>query len=61
MPIGSILIAEQATLKKKEAELELVAPYSRSYGRTLIKTVLESESEGLSMVSGPRRSAWLAG
>jgi hypothetical protein len=40
----------QATLKKKEAELELVAPYSRSYGRTLVATVLESESEGLSLV-----------
>ena len=41
----------QASLKKKEAELELVAPYSRSYGRTMVKSVLENESEGLSLVS----------
>lgn len=40
----------QTSLKKKEAELELVAPYSRSYGRTMVKSVLESESEGLSLV-----------
>lgn len=40
----------QASLKKKEAELELVAPYSRSYGRTTVKNVLENESEGLSLV-----------
>lgn len=40
----------QATLKKKEAELELVAPYSRSYGRTLVSSVVESESQGLALV-----------
>ncbi|KAI7843684.1 hypothetical protein COHA_002584 [Chlorella ohadii] len=40
----------QTSLKKKEAELELVAPYSRSYGRTMVKSVLENESEGLSLV-----------
>lgn len=40
----------QASLRKKEAELELVAPYSRSYGRTLVASVLESESQGLSLV-----------
>lgn len=27
-----------------------MAPYSRSYGRTLVATVLDSESEGLSLV-----------
>ncbi|KAL4434001.1 hypothetical protein ABPG75_000442 [Micractinium tetrahymenae] len=40
----------QASLRKKEAELELVAPYSRSYGRSLVASVLESESQGLSLV-----------
>ncbi|KAL4441815.1 hypothetical protein ABPG77_003731 [Micractinium sp. CCAP 211/92] len=40
----------QASLRKKEAELELVAPYNRSYGRTMVASVLESESEGLSLV-----------
>ena len=40
----------QATLKRKEAELDLVAPYSRSYGRTMVATVLESESQGLAHV-----------
>lgn len=38
-------------MRKKEAELELVAPYNRSYGRTMVASVLESESEGLSLVS----------
>jgi hypothetical protein len=46
--IGGLL---QATLKQKEAELELVAPYSRSYGRTLIRTILESEGGGVALVS----------
>ncbi len=41
----------QASLRKKEDELELVAPYNRSYGRTMVAAVLESESEGLSLVS----------
>ena len=27
-----------------------MAPYSRSYGRTMVKSVLENESEGLSLV-----------
>lgn len=27
-----------------------MAPYSRSYGRTMVKAVLESESEGLTLV-----------
>lgn len=40
----------QTTLRQKEEELELVAPYSRSYGRTLIRTVLQSESGGASLV-----------
>lgn len=47
----------QASLRKKEAELELVAPYSRSYGRTLVASVLESESQGLSLV---RRAAFFS-
>ena len=55
----------QASLKKKEAELELVAPYSRSYGRTLVKSVLEGESEGLSLVGaaaigGAAAALWIA-
>ena len=40
----------QIQLKKKEEEANLVAPYSKSYGRTLVSTILESESEGLSLV-----------
>ncbi|GAB4818156.1 hypothetical protein N2152v2_005202 [Parachlorella kessleri] len=40
----------QATLKQKEAELEVVAPYSKSYGRTLVRTILESEGGGVTLV-----------
>ncbi|PSC73030.1 asparagine-tRNA cytoplasmic 1-like [Micractinium conductrix] len=40
----------QTTLRKKEAELETVAPYNRTYGRTMVATVLESDSQGLSLV-----------
>ena len=42
--------ARQTTLRKKEAELETVAPYNRTYGRTMVATVLESDSQGLSLV-----------
>jgi asparaginyl-tRNA synthetase len=45
-----LLLHVQATLKKKEAELDLVAPYSRSYGRTLVNTILGAECGGLSFV-----------
>ncbi|KAG7673083.1 hypothetical protein KSW81_006298 [Nannochloris sp. 'desiccata'] len=37
-------------LKKKEDEALLVAPYSRSYNRTLVTTILDSESEGVALV-----------
>ncbi len=40
----------QATLKQKEAELDVVAPYSKSYGRTLVRTILESEGGGVTLV-----------
>lgn len=40
----------QIQLKKKEEEANLVAPYSRSYGRTMVNTILDSESEGLALV-----------
>lgn len=40
----------QATLKQKEAELELVAPYSKSYGRTFVRNILESEGGGVALV-----------
>lgn len=47
-PIGAA--AKQATLKQKEAELDVVAPYSRSFGRTLVNTILESEGGGVALV-----------
>lgn len=56
-------LTPQASLRKKEAELELVAPYSRSYGRTLVASVLESESQGLSLVrlrAGGFQPPWAA-
>lgn len=40
----------QIQLKKKEDEALLVAPYSRSYGRTMVSTILDSESEGAALV-----------
>ena len=43
----------QATLKAKEAEASLVAPYSASFGRTMINSVLGSPSGGASLVRAP--------
>lgn len=40
----------QIQLKKKEDEALLVAPYSRSYGRTMVSTILDSESGGAALV-----------
>ena len=40
----------QTELKKKEDEATLIAPYSKSFSRTMIKSILESESGGLSLV-----------
>jgi hypothetical protein len=40
----------QLQLKKKEEEADLVAPYSRSFDRTLVTTILNSTSGGLSLV-----------
>ena len=46
----SPLFLPQIQLKQKEEEVNLVAPYSRSYARTMISTILNSESEGVSLV-----------
>ena len=40
----------QGTLKQKEAELKLVYPYSRSYGKSSIATVLSPADGGRSLV-----------
>jgi len=37
-------------LKKKEAEHAMTAPYSKSFNRTMISTILDSESEGVAFV-----------
>jgi asparaginyl-tRNA synthetase len=42
--------APQTELRKKEDEAALVAPYSRSYSRTLVNTILGSDSGGASLV-----------
>lgn len=46
----------QATLKDKEAQLSPVAPYSRSYGRTGVHTILGASDGGKSMVCCCQRS-----
>jgi len=40
----------EVTLKQKEAELSVVYPYSKSYGRTMVATILESADGGKSMI-----------
>ena len=40
----------QTTIRKKEAERASAAPYSKSFNRTMIATILESESEGIAFV-----------
>lgn len=40
----------QTQLRKKEDEAALVAPYSATFNRTMISTILDSESGGLSTV-----------
>ena len=45
-----LLRFSQLKLKQKENET-LVAPYSRSYGRTLISTIVESDDGGVHAVS----------
>ena len=47
----------QTELKKKENEQAMVAPYSKSFSRSMISTILQSESEGLSMVGQTIRVA----
>lgn len=47
----------QTELKKKENERAMVAPYSKSFSRSLISTIIQSESEGLSMVGQTIRVA----
>lgn len=42
--------ALETTIKQKEAQQDLVWPYSRSYGRTSIKSVLGTEDGGKSMI-----------
>lgn len=46
----SLLVEVQTELRKKEDEANIVAPYSRSFSRTMVKNILESESGGLSLV-----------
>ena len=46
----SLLPCIQGTLKQKEAELKLVYPYSRSYGKSSIATVLSPADGGRSLV-----------
>ena len=38
------------TLKQKEAELNIVYPYSKSYGKTSLTTVLGGSDQGRSLV-----------
>jgi asparaginyl-tRNA synthetase len=40
----------ETTLKKKEAELNLVYPYSKSYNRTMVNAILGSTDGGKSMI-----------
>lgn len=47
----------QTELKKKEDERAMVAPYSKTFSRSMISTILQSESEGLSMVGQTIRVA----
>jgi len=44
------LVEVQTELRKKEDEANIVAPYSRSFSRTMVKNIIESESGGLSLV-----------
>ena len=41
----------QVQLKQKEEEVDTVAPYSRSFDRTMVATILKGPSEGLSFVN----------
>lgn len=50
-----ILPIAQTQLKKKEDEVAHVAPYSKSYNRTMISTIVNSESGGTSMLDTPLR------
>eukprot|EP00193_Tetraselmis_chui_P011899 CAMPEP_0177790698 /NCGR_PEP_ID=MMETSP0491_2-20121128/23502_1 /TAXON_ID=63592 /ORGANISM="Tetraselmis chuii, Strain PLY429" /LENGTH=585 /DNA_ID=CAMNT_0019312807 /DNA_START=170 /DNA_END=1928 /DNA_ORIENTATION=- len=45
--------ALKLTIKEKEKEVDTIAPYSRSYARTTVATVLLSSDGGLSMVDRP--------
>lgn len=47
----------QTELKKKENEHAMVAPYSASFSRTMISTIIESDSEGVGMVGQTIRVA----
>ena len=51
--IGNIYGPHQVTLKQKEAELNIVYPYSKSYGKTSISTILGGADGGRSLVSVP--------
>jgi len=51
------ILVLQTELKKKENEQAMVAPYSKSFSRSMISTILQSESEGLSMVGQTIRVA----
>lgn len=42
----------QATLQQKEAQLTTVWPYSKSYGRSSINTIIGAADAGKSMVGG---------
>ncbi|KAJ9504769.1 hypothetical protein QJQ45_007860 [Haematococcus lacustris] len=44
------LASLQTTLKQKEAQLQTVWPYSRSYGKTSISTILGAPDGGKSMI-----------
>lgn len=44
------LAAPQVSIQEKEKEVDTVAPYSRSFNRTAIATVLLSADGGLCMV-----------
>jgi hypothetical protein len=45
-----LLVAAQADLREKEANSELVHPYSQSYGRAMISSILGTSDGGKSLV-----------
>ena len=56
---GTAMLPLQLELKRKEAA-SLVAPYSASYNRTLISTILQAEDGGVFAVHAPAEMSWLA-